>query len=147
MYRNILIAIDGSACSLSAAKAGLEIAKAFDATVTLLTVTPTWSSVGLSELVLGVTEEQFTERTRKYGERCLAEVADLASAKGVACTAVQLQHSRPSEAILAAADEHACDLIVMGSHGRRGAERVLLGSETSKVVAHGKTAVLVHRGS
>lgn len=147
MYRSILIAIDGSACSLSAAEAGLEIAKAFDATVTLLTVTPTWSSVGLSEIVLGVTEEQFTERTREYGERCLAEVADLASAKGVACTTVQLRHSRPSEAILGAADEHASDLIVMGSHGRRGAERVFLGSEASKVVAHGKTAVLVHRGS
>ena len=145
MYRNILIAIDGSACSLSAAEAGLEIAKALGATVTLLTVTPTWRSVGLSELAIGITEEQFTERTREYGDRCLAEVANLASAKGVACTTIQLPHARPSEAIIDAADEHACDLIVMGSHGRRGAERLLLGSEASRVLAHGKTAVLVHR--
>lgn len=146
MYQNILIAIDGSDCSLRAAEAGLEVASALGATVTILTVTPTWKSVGLSELAIGITEEQFTERTREYGEHCLAKVAELASAKGIACTTIQLPHARPSEAILNAAEEHACDLIVMGSHGRRGAERLFLGSEASKVVAHGKSAVLVHRG-
>ena len=146
MYRNILIAIDGSACSLSAAKAGLEVAKALGATVTILTVAPTWKSVGLSELALGITEERFTERTREYADRCLAEVAALASANSVACTTIQLPHDRPYQAIIDAAEEHGCDLIVMGSHGRRGAERLLLGSEASRVLAHGKTAVLVHRG-
>jgi nucleotide-binding universal stress UspA family protein len=146
VYKKVLIAVDGSDCSMRAAEAGLDVAKALGATTVILTVTPTWKSIGLSELATGVSEEQFAARTRDYGDQCLAKVAELASAKQVACTTIQVPHARPSEVIIEAAEEHGCDLIVMGSHGRRGAARLLLGSETSKVVAQGKTAVLVHRG-
>lgn len=146
MYQKILIAIDGSDCSMRAAEAGLDVARALGATSVILTVTPTWKSVGLSELAIGLSEEQFAGRTREHGEQCLAKAAELANSRQVACTTIQVPHARPSEAIIDAAEEHGCDLIVMGSHGRRGAARLLLGSETSKVVAQGRTAVLVHRG-
>lgn len=131
---------------MRAAEAGLDVAGALGATAVILTVTPTWKSVGLSELAIGISEEQFLARTREHGEQCLAKAAELANARQVACTTIQVTHARPSDAIIDAAEEHGCDLIVMGSHGRRGAARLLLGSETSKVVAQGKTAVLVHRG-
>ena len=51
----------------------------------------------------------------------------------------------PAEGIIAAAKEHGCDLIVMASHGRRGIAGLLLGSETTKVLTHSKTPVLVCR--
>lgn len=146
MYQNILIAVDGSDCSMRALEAGLDVAEALGASALILTVTPTWKSVGLSELAIGVSEEQFSVRTQDQAEQRLAEVAELAKAKQVACTTLQVPHAHPSEAIIDEAEKHNCDLIVMGSHGRRGAARLLLGSETSKVVGQGKTAVLVHRG-
>ena len=49
------------------------------------------------------------------------------------------------EGIIAAAEAHACDLIFMASHGRRGIGALLLGSETQKVLTHSKIPVLVHR--
>jgi len=124
----------------------LDVAKALGATAVILTVTPTWKSVGLSELAIGVSEEQFAVRTHEQAEQRLAEVAELAKARQVACTTLQVPHAHPSEAIIDEAEKHGCDLIVMGSHGRRGGTRLLLGSETSKVIGQGKTAVLVHRG-
>lgn len=146
MYRHILIAIDGSECSLKAAESGLALARALGAAVTAITVTPTWKAVGLSELALGFSEERYEERARAYGDKCLEKVLHLAGTANVACTPVQTIRDRPYEAIIDAADKHACDLIVMGSHGRKGVTRLLLGSETSKVVAQSKTSVLVHRG-
>jgi nucleotide-binding universal stress UspA family protein len=50
-----------------------------------------------------------------------------------------------SEAVIAAAKKHKCDLIVMASHGRRGIKRLLLGSETQLVLTHSHVPVLVLR--
>jgi len=50
-----------------------------------------------------------------------------------------------SNAVIATAKDHHCDLIVMASHGRRGLSRLLLGSETQQVLTHASTAVLVVR--
>lgn len=53
--------------------------------------------------------------------------------------------SQPYEAILAAARERGCDLIIMASHGRHGITGMLLGSETQKVLVHSAIPVLVYR--
>jgi nucleotide-binding universal stress UspA family protein len=50
-----------------------------------------------------------------------------------------------AEAVMGAAKKHECDLIVMASHGRKGLQRVLLGSETQQVLTHSTTPVLVLR--
>ena len=54
---------------------------------------------------------------------------------------------RPYEAILRAARDRDCDLIFMASHGRRGIEAMIIGSETQKVLTHSKVPVLVWRGN
>ena len=51
----------------------------------------------------------------------------------------------PHEAIIDAAKDKGCDLIVMASHGRRGLNAVLLGSETQKVLTHSSIPVMVYR--
>jgi len=56
-----------------------------------------------------------------------------------------LQRRHPYEAIIRAAEENGCDLIVMGSHGRKGVHALLLGNEAQKVLTHTQIPVLVDR--
>ena len=56
---------------------------------------------------------------------------------------IQVENEQPFQAIIAAAENKGCDLIVMASHGRSGLSGVLLGSVTNKVLTHTKTPVLV----
>lgn len=146
MYRHILVAVDGSECSVLAAKRGLGLAKALGANVTIVTVTPTWRSLELSELALGHTEKEYEQKARTRGDKHLQNISELAREAGVKSEAVQVMHARPYKAILETAEQYGCDLIVVGSHGRRGIESLLLGSEASKVVTNSKVSVLVCRG-
>jgi nucleotide-binding universal stress UspA family protein len=63
----------------------------------------------------------------------------------VPCDTVQVENARAYEAIIAAASDRDCDLIVMGSHGRGGLSAIVLGSVTNKVLTHTKIPVLVYR--
>lgn len=146
MYRHILIAVDGSESSLTAAEHGLALAQALEASVSAITVTPTWSAIDLSELALGLTEEKYEERAKAYANKVLEKVLERAAAASVPCDVMQVMHAVPYKAIIEAADARACDLIVVGSHGRRGVERLLLGSEASKLVTLSKVSVLISRG-
>jgi nucleotide-binding universal stress UspA family protein len=64
-------------------------------------------------------------------------------AAGVDCNKIQLEDEQPYQAIIKAANDNGCDLIVMASHGRSGLSALLLGSVTNKVLTHTKTPVLV----
>jgi nucleotide-binding universal stress UspA family protein len=70
---------------------------------------------------------------------------DRAHALSIAADTKHVFHDHPYEAIINAAAQYGCDLIVMASHGRRGIAGLLLGSETTKVLTHSKTPVLVCR--
>ena len=72
-------------------------------------------------------------------------VKKTAMAKGVKAKGITVKSDLVSEAIIAAAKKHKCDLIVMASHGRRGIKRLLLGSETQLVLTHSHVPVLVLR--
>lgn len=146
MYRHMLVAVDGSDCSVSAATQGFELAKAVGANVTIITVTPTWESIELSELAFGRAQEEYERKARARGDHRLQSISELASKAGLKCETMQVMHARPHRAILEAAEKCVCDLIVVGSHGRRGVERLLLGSEASKIVTCSPVSVLVCRG-
>lgn len=146
MYRHVLVAVDGSDCSVYAATKGLGLAKAIGAKVTIITVTPTWESIELSELALGRTAEEYNQKAQARGDVHLLRISELAREAGVECETMQVMHARPHRAILDAAEKYECDLIVVGSHGRRGVERLLLGSVASKVVTSSTVSVLVCRG-
>jgi nucleotide-binding universal stress UspA family protein len=72
-------------------------------------------------------------------------VCDEARKRGVKAESAVVHSDRVAESIMAAAKKHHCELIVMASHGRKGVERLLLGSETLHVLTHGSTPVLVLR--
>jgi nucleotide-binding universal stress UspA family protein len=75
----------------------------------------------------------------------VSKVAAAARAAGVPCETVTSMAGSPYEAIVDAAQKHGCDAIVMASHGRKGLNKLFLGSETQKVLAHTNLPVLVLR--
>ena len=91
------------------------------------------------------TPEQYKKHNTKLAAEHLRVATDMATAAGVTCNVVHVEHHQPYEAIITAAKKAHCDLIVMASHGRRGYAAVLLGSETVKVMTHSKIPVLVYR--
>jgi nucleotide-binding universal stress UspA family protein len=72
-------------------------------------------------------------------------ISTAAKEAGVICDCVSDTNAHPYAAIVAAAEKRGCDLIMMASHGRRGMQAVLIGSETTKVLTHTKIPVLVLR--
>lgn len=146
MFKHVLIAVDGSDCSLFAARKGFALAKSLQAQVTLITISPTWKSIGLSELALGHLEDEYPQRAQSYAETLLTGLEKNASELGIRAQTLHRIAPKPYAAILDVASEQGADLIVVGSHGRSGAARLLLGSEASKIVSASKVSVLVARG-
>jgi nucleotide-binding universal stress UspA family protein len=148
MYRHILIATDGSELARKAEAAGLELAKALGAKCTALTVTERWdalSMAALAERSMPNPVADFEEKVAGEANRVLWGVSEAARKKGISCTTVHIKDRYPAEGIIDTAKERGCDLIVMASHGRRGAARVLLGSQAMKVVTLSPVPVLICR--
>jgi nucleotide-binding universal stress UspA family protein len=147
MFRNILVPTDGSALSLKAIRRAVQLAKEQKATVTGIYVGAEWrpDRYGESTLTGFVSPTQHAAIVKKTADRYLNAVRKAAAAAGVRCQCKHVLGSYPYEEIVKAAQRNRCDLIVMASHGRRGISRLLLGSETSKVLAHSKIPVLVER--
>ncbi len=148
MYKRILIATDGSELADRAVEDGLRLAKAIEARVVVVTVTEIWSAVeAASEAerrnfdAVGVYEDA----AKRAAEETLRRAADLAASMGVAFETRHVSDRRPAEGILDTAKLEDCELIVMASHGRRGLQKVLMGSQTSEVIALSDRPVLVIR--
>jgi nucleotide-binding universal stress UspA family protein len=148
MYSHMLIATDGSNLAGRAVDHGLMLAKGIGASVLFVTVTDMWSSVEMAtESVRGVENpmKNYEEMVAALAEKILADAKTAADSVGVDCKMHHVSDSSPADGIIEAATEKGCDLIVMASHGRRGINLALLGSQTSKVLALSKIPVLVLR--
>ena len=145
MYKHILIPTDGSELSAKAIKEGVALAKAINAEVTAITVSETFHTFSVNPLVVTETPEQYQKDSDARAERYLSVADNAAKAAGVPYESIHVIHDHPYEAIIAAAKERGCDLIVMASHGRKGMSAVVLGSETVKVLTHSNIPTLVCR--
>lgn len=142
MYKKILMPTDGSACSQKAITEGLEVAKSMGANVTFLyAVENIGSSLWISpeSVPYGL---ELIEDLRRVGSEALSKADELAQAAGVEAE-TKLVEAKPVDAILAEAKNH--DLIVMGTHGRSGLDRFMLGSVTEAVLHRSDKPVLVLR--
>ena len=149
MYARILIATDGSEFADRAIDHGVQLAKLAGSEVTIVTVTEPVTIVGggYATVVGGVVDPipELIEAQEKSARDLLQRAANRAAEQGLTVKTVLVDNSFAAEGIVATANEIGAELIVMGSHGRRGLNRLLLGSQTNNVLAHTKLPVLVTR--
>lgn len=145
MYKHILIATDGSELAGKAVATGLALAKELKAKVTTVTVSEPWTALVTGEMALGFPYQEYEKGATENAARILAAVSDAAKGSGLDCATVHVMDRYPAEGIVDCAKEKGCDLIVMASHGRRGLSKLLLGSETTRVLTLGSMPVLVCR--
>ena len=119
---------------------GLALAKSLGAKVSVIFVVEPFSEL-TGRFQEAVT--RYAELRREQATSTLDDAAKGAKEAGVSCETIQVEDGQPHQAIIAAAKDKGCDLIVMSSHGRSGLSMVLIGSVTNKVLAQAKIPVLV----
>jgi nucleotide-binding universal stress UspA family protein len=143
MFKKILVPTDGSKLSENAAKAAIEFAAATKASILAFAVAEAYPyPLGMEG---GVVPDLtgYEDALRETADRHVKQIATAASTAGVACeTLVVVGYSAGPE-IVETAKTQGCDLIWMASHGRSGLERMFMGSQTQKVLAHSGIPVLV----
>jgi nucleotide-binding universal stress UspA family protein len=147
VYKNILVATDGSKLSRKAIATGVKLAKTCGAKVTGFFSPEQYSVLLYGEYIPPdlLTQKEWDKRAAETAKKYLAEIEKAAFSAGVNCSTTFQNSLAPWEAIVAAAKRHKCDLIVMASHGRSGLGALVLGSQTNKVLTHTKLPVLVCR--
>jgi nucleotide-binding universal stress UspA family protein len=147
MYQKILLPTDGSKLSKKAMTSAIAMAKLCAAELVVVNVVPRYpmsyfeGAVPLALSDISKIEASWAES----GQSLVDAVEKAAKAKGVVTKTVVVRGDVVSDAVLATAKKHKCDLIIMASHGRKGIKRLLLGSETQHILTHSTTPVLVLR--
>lgn len=147
MYKHILVATDGSELALRGLEHGLALAQQLNAKVTILTVSePLRAEAARAAQLAGVdAATRYDQQIQELMKERFAAIRERTSGYDIE---VDLQHEiddSPAEAIVRHAKLKDCDLIVMASHGRRGVQKMLLGSQTSEVLVKTAIPVLVIR--
>ncbi|MEP0824054.1 MAG: universal stress protein [Nitrososphaera sp.] len=142
--RQIIVPLDGSESSFQAARYAIKIAKMAKAEIIFMhaVVKPPY----IEFKGAGIALMHYIEEIKKYAETWYKSVGEIASKEGVKfSTDTILDVVSAPDAIVNYAQDKKADLIVIGTKGRSGIKRVLLGSVASGVVSHAKCPVLVVR--
>ncbi len=143
MYKRILVPIDGSETAARGLREAIAIAGATQATLVLLNVARE-ASIAMDGMSMAYYND-LLELLVKAGKDMVAKASQEAAAAGVACetVVVEARTSAAWEAIIEQVAQSRCDLVVMGTHGRRGLKRLTLGSDAELVVRHAPVPVLL----
>ena len=147
VYKRILVPVDGSSTSTAGLNEALRLAKNQGAKLKLLHIVDELMIFGSSEA--GFDIEPVIESMKRGGKRVLERAAKLAAARGIRPETELWENatSRVADVLVARAKRWRADLIVMGTHGRRGVNRMLLGSDADLVVRNSPVPVLLVRSS
>lgn len=148
MFKKILIPTDGSPLSAQAANKGVCLARQIGAEVVAVYVTqPFAATVGFDGMAAAyaITDEDYEKTAAEQAQKYLQAVLDRAATAGVTATSRTVSSFNVADGIVQASNDNGCDLIFIGSHGRTGLSRLLLGSVTVKVLGLARMAVLVYR--
>jgi nucleotide-binding universal stress UspA family protein len=140
-FRKILIAVDESAFAVRAADVGFELARSLGAEVALVHVVD--PAVDAYAPEGGIPASELVALAKQNGRRLLAAFGQRASLQPAPLEFVHV--GKPAAEIVKAAKNWPADLIVVGSHGRGGVQRLLLGSVAEAVMRHAACPVLVVR--
>jgi len=147
LYKRILVPVDGSATSNAGLKEAARLAKNQHARLRLLHV--------IDEMIVfntpdgGINVEPILDALKRGGKRILNKAGNAAGALGVRPESELWESAgvRVAQVIVDRAKRWRADLIIMGTHGRRGVNRMLLGSDAELVVRNSPVPVLlVHAG-
>jgi nucleotide-binding universal stress UspA family protein len=124
---------------------GLGIAEAFQSKVSFVTVTEMYPTGFYSPVPWPADIARYDENAKSSANRILARAQKSALDLGLSCDTVHVADERPADGILKACQDQACDLIVMGTHGRSGFQKLFFGSQALKVVTLSSVPVLLVR--
>jgi nucleotide-binding universal stress UspA family protein len=145
MFKRILVPVDGSGASLRAVDKAVVLAQAFNGRIDLVNVIDAYPFVGIgADFAYG--QNQYLAAATASANQALARAEAAVAAGGVPCQRKIIEAHVVHEGILEAVEALGADLIVMGSHGRHGFQKLLLGSTTQRVLSHADLPVLVVRG-
>lgn len=147
MFKHILLPTDGSATSHCAIEQCISFAKVCGAHVIGLHVIPNYHMFHHRTEMLEDARTQFDKDCIAQARKVLSQLEAVARDAGVRCDTLYVNCDHPHEEIIKIARDKRCDLIAMASHGRKGLQGFLLGSETQKVLAHSGIPVLVLRAA
>ena len=148
MFKKILIPTDGSELSSQAANKGVTFARQIGAEVLALHVTqPFAATVGFDGMAAAyaITDEDYDKTAKEQSQKYLQQILDRAETAGVKATGKSVSNFNVADGVVQVAEQEGCDLIFIGSHGRSGLSRLLLGSVPIKVLNMAKNTVLVYR--
>jgi len=143
--RRILVASDFSKSSRRAFAAALALSKSKGASLTIVYVNVPLVPIVPEQYVRESTWNRLNTEARRWNERQLAKLAERAKQAGVKVATVLVNGDPPSEIVRAARSRRA-DLVVLGTHGRTGFSKFLLGSVAERVIATARCPVMTVRG-
>lgn len=144
MFKHILLATDGSPSAEHAAKKTMDLARIHGAKVTAACVIDPYPYIGMGA-VNPMGFDSYMAAAQEAAAKSFVHLSDLAQAAGVQLEARLVEGAHVVDGLLSVAEEVAADLIVVGSHGRSGIGRLLLGGVAHKVVSQSTRPVLVVR--
>lgn len=145
MFKKLLVPVDGSATSQLAVDKAVGLARAFGSEMTVLFVIDPYPFTGVGE-GFAYGQNHYFGALRAEAEAALAGARKAMDEAGIQGSASVVESHVVWRGILEAASGGGADLIVMGSHGRSGIEKLMLGSVAQRVVAQATIPVLVVRG-
>jgi len=145
MYARILVAVDESDTSRHALQQAIELAKKLSASVRMVHVLDmSWLPIGPE---VAIDTAALSEARRGVGEKIIAAARETAKAAGFDAEAVLIETETPiqqiSQAIAREAARWGADLVVLGTHGRRGFQHLMLGSVAEQTVRRSSVPVLL----
>lgn len=146
MYKHILVPVDGSTASMAAIDKAAGLARAYGVPVTAIFVIDPYPFTGVgADFAYG--QDQYLNAARAEAGAAIEAANQRLQAAGVQVDSRVVESHAVWRGILEAAGAVGADLIVMGSHGRRGLEKLVLGSVAQSVLSHTKIDTLVVRAS
>lgn len=145
MFKTILVPTDGSPLSDKAINTAIEFAQCSGSKIIGLSVAEPYPFTPLYQNASANDAGIYEKKMREVAQMHVLKIAEAAKKANVPCETSIAQSFSPYEEILAAAKKFGCDAIFMASHGRKGLNKLFIGSETQKVLAHTTIPVMVFR--
>ena len=147
VYRRILVPVDGSSTSIAGLNEALRLARNQKARIRLIHIVDERMIFSTAEA--GMNIEPVIDSLKSGGKRILERAAKLAAARGVRAETDMVENaaSQVADVLVSRARRWRADLVVKGTHGRRGVNRLVLGSDAELVVRNSPVPVLLVRSA